>query len=126
MGIVPPRPVLIPGPCAPSPASETRYDNAQLAVDAMGAGQVDVVVVDYLPASYIVEKNSGYECAALYYATMLPSTSPSTAAPTEMARVIRRPVSILSRRPPSPPRSSTPSASPRARTSCSAPSTRCP
>ena len=48
-------------------ASETRYDNAQLAVDAMGAGQVDVVVVDYLPASYIVEKNSGYECAALYY-----------------------------------------------------------
>ena len=48
-------------------ASETRYDNAQLAVDAMGAGQVDVVVVDYLPASYIVEKNSGYACAALYY-----------------------------------------------------------
>lgn len=49
-------------------ASETRYDSAQLAVDAVGAGQVDVVVVDYLPASYIVEKNSGYECAALYYA----------------------------------------------------------
>ena len=48
-------------------ASETRYDNAQLAVDAMGVGQVDVVVVDYLPASYIVEKNSGYACAALYY-----------------------------------------------------------
>lgn len=48
--------------------SETRYDSAQLAVDAVGAGQVDVVVVDYLPASYIVEKNSGYECAALYYA----------------------------------------------------------
>ena len=48
--------------------SETRYDSAQLAVDAVGAGQVDVVVVDYLPASYIVEKNRGYECAALYYA----------------------------------------------------------
>ncbi len=51
-----------------SGASETRYDSAQLAADAVGAGQVDVVVVDYLPASYIVEKNSGYECAALYYA----------------------------------------------------------
>ncbi len=37
-------------------------------MDAVGAGQVDVVVVDYLPASYIVEKNSGFECAALYYA----------------------------------------------------------
>ena len=50
-----------------SGAEETRYDSAQLAADAVGAGQVDVVVVDYLPASYIVEKNSGYECAALYY-----------------------------------------------------------
>ena len=49
-------------------AEETRYDSAQLAVDAVGAGQVDVVVVDYLPASFIVEKNEGYECAALYYA----------------------------------------------------------
>ena len=38
-----------------------------MAADAVGAGQVDVVVVDYLPASYIVEKNQGYECAALYY-----------------------------------------------------------
>ena len=50
-----------------SGAEETRYDSAQLAADAVGAGQVDVVVVDYLPASYIVEKNSGYACAALYY-----------------------------------------------------------
>ena len=50
-----------------SGAEETRYDSAQLAADAVGAGQVDVVVVDYLPASYIVEKNQGYECAALYY-----------------------------------------------------------
>ena len=48
-------------------AEETRYDNAQLAADAVGAGQVDVVVVDYLPASFIVDKNQGYECAALYY-----------------------------------------------------------
>ena len=44
----------------------------------MGAGQVDVVVVDYLPASYIVEKNSGYECAALYY-----DNGDGTVAPTE-------------------------------------------
>ena len=51
-----------------SGAEEVRYDSAQLAADAVGAGQVDVVVVDQLPASYIVEKNSGYECAALYYA----------------------------------------------------------
>lgn len=50
-----------------SGAEEVRYDSAQLAADAVGAGQIDVVVVDYLPASYIVEKNSGYECAALYY-----------------------------------------------------------
>ena len=51
-----------------SGAEEIRYDSAQLAADAVGAGQVDVVVVDYLPASYIVEKNTGFECAALYYA----------------------------------------------------------
>jgi polar amino acid transport system substrate-binding protein len=50
-----------------SGAELVRYDSAQLAVDAIGAGQVDVVVVDYLPASYIVEKNDGYACAALYY-----------------------------------------------------------
>ena len=51
-----------------SGAEEIRYDSAQLAADAVGAGQVDVVVVDQLPASYIVDKNSGFECAALYYA----------------------------------------------------------
>lgn len=49
-------------------AEEVRYDSAQLAADAVGAGQVDVVVVDYLPASFIVDKNQGFECAALYYA----------------------------------------------------------
>lgn len=61
-----------------SGAEEVRYDSAQLAVDAIGAGQIDVVVVDYLPASYIVEKNSGYECAALYY-----DNGDGTASPTE-------------------------------------------
>lgn len=48
-------------------ASVTQYDNAQLAVDAIGANQVDVVVVDKLPAEYIVKNNSGYQCYALYY-----------------------------------------------------------
>ena len=61
-----------------SGAELARYDSAQLAVDAIGAGQVDVVVVDYLPASYIVEKNDGYECAALYY-----DNGDGTFAPTE-------------------------------------------
>lgn len=42
------------------------YDNAQLAVDAIGK-QVDVVVVDELPAKYICNANSGYVCKALYY-----------------------------------------------------------
>lgn len=49
-------------------ASLSRFDSAQLAADAVKANQVDVVVVDKLPASYIVDKNSGFECAALYYA----------------------------------------------------------
>ncbi|MBO7214299.1 MAG: transporter substrate-binding domain-containing protein [Clostridia bacterium] len=43
------------------------YDNAQLAVDAIGANRIDVVIVDELPAQYIVSKNSGYVCKALYY-----------------------------------------------------------
>ena len=47
-------------------AKLTQYDNAQVAADAIGA-YVDVVVVDKLPASFIVEKSSDYDCAALYY-----------------------------------------------------------
>lgn len=43
------------------------YDNAQLAVDAIGADKIDVVVVDKLPAQYIVGKNANYTCYALYY-----------------------------------------------------------
>ncbi|MBQ9748613.1 MAG: transporter substrate-binding domain-containing protein [Clostridia bacterium] len=49
-------------------ASCAQFDNAQLAADAINANQVDVVVVDYLPASFIVEKSADFECAALYYA----------------------------------------------------------
>ena len=50
-----------------SGATLTKYDNAQVAADAIKANQIDVVVVDKLPASFIVEKSSDYECAALYY-----------------------------------------------------------
>ena len=50
-----------------SGAALTKYDNAQVAADAIKANQIDVVVVDKLPASFIVEKSADYECAALYY-----------------------------------------------------------
>lgn len=45
----------------------TPYDNAQLAVDAIGANQIDIVIVDKLPAEYICNSNNGYVCYALYY-----------------------------------------------------------
>ena len=45
----------------------TPYDNAQLAVDAIGSNQIDVVIVDKLPAEYICNSNTGYKCFALYY-----------------------------------------------------------
>ena len=47
-------------------------DTGEQALDITEAlvrsGAIDVVVVDKLPASYIVDKNDGYSCAALYYA----------------------------------------------------------
>ncbi|MDE6667772.1 MAG: transporter substrate-binding domain-containing protein [Clostridia bacterium] len=60
----------------------TGYDSAQLAVDAINANQMDVVVVDKLPAEYIVKNNNGYKCYALYY----PASADATATkdfPTE-------------------------------------------
>lgn len=48
-------------------ATVTGYDSAQLAVDAINANQMDVVIVDQLPANYICSKNQGYKCKALYY-----------------------------------------------------------
>lgn len=45
----------------------TPYDNAQLAVDAIGANRIDVVVVDKLPAQFICNANKDYVCQALYY-----------------------------------------------------------
>lgn len=53
-----------------SGAEVKQFDNAQLAVDAIGIGNslsVDVVVVDKLPAQFIVNNNSNYKCYALYY-----------------------------------------------------------
>lgn len=49
--------------------TETLYDSAQLAVEAINSQQVDVVVVDKLPAEYIVSKNTtqNLKCYALYY-----------------------------------------------------------
>ena len=44
-----------------------KYDSAQLAVDGISANQVDVVIVDKLPAQYITGNNNGYKCYALYY-----------------------------------------------------------
>ena len=43
------------------------YDNAQLAADAIGAKQVDVVIIDELPAQYIVSKTPNLKCLPLYY-----------------------------------------------------------
>jgi len=43
------------------------YDNAQLAADAITANAIDVVIIDELPAQYIVSKNSGFKCLPLYY-----------------------------------------------------------
>ena len=45
----------------------TKYDNATLAVDAIGSNKIDVVVVDKIPAEYICKNNSNYKCTALYY-----------------------------------------------------------
>ncbi len=43
------------------------FDNAQLAADAISAQQIDVVIIDELPAKYITEKNAGLKCLPLYY-----------------------------------------------------------
>ncbi len=43
------------------------FDTAQLAADGIGANQVDCVIIDELPAQYIVSKNSSLKCVPLYY-----------------------------------------------------------
>lgn len=47
-------------------AQRVQYKSAQLAVDALGTN-VDVVVVDKLPAEYMTNKNEVLSCYALYY-----------------------------------------------------------
>lgn len=44
------------------------FDSAQLAADGIQSNLVDVVVVDQLPAEYIVSKNDNLLCLPLYYA----------------------------------------------------------
>ena len=43
------------------------FDSAQLAADGVTAHLVDAVIVDELPAKYIVSKNSSLTCLPLYY-----------------------------------------------------------
>ena len=43
------------------------FDNAQLAADAIG-NSVDVVIIDELPANYIVNNYAKFKCVPLYYA----------------------------------------------------------
>ncbi len=56
-----------PGELSGTTGELTPYDNAELALAAVGADLIDVVIVDKLPAEYLVSKNSGYVCKALYY-----------------------------------------------------------
>lgn len=42
------------------------FDNAQLAADGIGANQVDVVIIDELPAKFITSKNTNLKCLPLY------------------------------------------------------------
>lgn len=46
----------------------TPYDDVMIAVQAIASNAVDVVVIDKLPAQYVVQNTSGYSCVALYYA----------------------------------------------------------
>ncbi len=43
------------------------FDNAQLAADGIASNLVDVVIIDELPAQYIISKNSNLKCLPLYY-----------------------------------------------------------
>lgn len=46
----------------------TPFSTAQLAADAITAKQIDAVIIDELPAQFIVSKNSNFKCVPLYYA----------------------------------------------------------
>lgn len=55
-----------PGELAGTTGELKAFDNAEVAVAALGI-QVDAVIVDELPAKFITNKNSQYVCKALYY-----------------------------------------------------------
>ena len=55
-----------PGELAGTNGELLPFDSAEVAVAALGI-QLDVVIVDELPAQYIVSKNSNLVCKALYY-----------------------------------------------------------
>ena len=46
----------------------TPFSTAQLAADAITANQIDAVIIDELPAQFIVAKNDKFKCVPLYYA----------------------------------------------------------
>ncbi len=48
-------------------AEMKNYDTAQLAADSITANAIDVVIIDELPAQYIVSKNDQFACLPLYY-----------------------------------------------------------
>lgn len=50
-----------------SGAKEKKYESAQVAVAALQSNTIDAVIVDKIPAKYLVSKNDGLACFALYY-----------------------------------------------------------
>lgn len=58
----------VPGELTDTDAECMPYDDAQLAYAALKAGQIDCVVVDELPAKYLIKNDTtAYEAYALYY-----------------------------------------------------------
>ncbi|NCA66765.1 MAG: transporter substrate-binding domain-containing protein [Clostridia bacterium] len=58
----------VDGELTDTDAECTAYDDAQLAYAALKAGQIDCVVVDELPAKYLIKNDTAnYEAYALYY-----------------------------------------------------------
>lgn len=58
----------VPGELTGTNASCTEYEDAQLAYAALKAGQIDCVVVDELPARFLIKNDTAaYEAYPLYY-----------------------------------------------------------
>lgn len=56
-----------PGVLSGSGAKCVKLDDAQLAFEKLKANQIDCIVVDELPAKYLIKNSSDYEAYALYY-----------------------------------------------------------